>query len=575
MNCHEFLEQYDLLLDHEAGRGDLTAERASVLREHRESCSLCRWEIRRNESLSRAIQRMPAFAAPPAAVSTAGAQRYAARGPRTTWPVTSPWFVSLATVAATILVVIASRGLWGGSPSPGGGPLPRLYAVEALRDGSWVRLEDGSRLLLGETIRSLDDGLVLPLSRSASIELGEGATLTVSSRSSISLDAGRMSVWRNVGDVRPDRRSSAKGTIEGDLPPILVETPLAAVDGRASAFTVDVERDRDARGDCEQVRVAVSAGSVRVANEQEAVCVGPFKMARVRPGESWEVIDLEDETPALGTALQRLSDERDVLHATVRSLRREVEELRSSGLAVTDARADDPVAGTDSDLYARTRAEFDALIDDYGYGGYFNPRFAALVEAIRRLGATGTDFLFEKILAEDPMHRFIATMAVGMLGDVGFVDELEAIAGGDDELAVRRGASRALATMEDARAGEALQRMYAAGGDVGVMVNAWYGLARMGYPQAFASLARLFDAATSEVTEEMILSTVLVVEDVRLHPALREVYARDWGSSSARGEILRTLASDPADGSRDFLWRIAGDPETDAAHRDLARELLR
>ncbi|HZN57258.1 MAG TPA: hypothetical protein VFD71_04215, partial [Planctomycetota bacterium] len=58
MNCEQFLESLDLLLDAEAGRGPspLSADDLSELREHRGACASCRGELGSARELAAAFQ---------------------------------------------------------------------------------------------------------------------------------------------------------------------------------------------------------------------------------------------------------------------------------------------------------------------------------------------------------------------------------------------------------------------------------------------------------------------------------------------------------------------------------------
>ena len=198
MNCHEFLEQVDRLLDYDAGRGGLSADRANALREHRDSCSLCRWEMRRDESLATALRALPAEPLPERTarairdVAKHGAKEsggdarehgeghepvVAAEAASSVWDggarVIPGWVVWIGAAAATILVVLAIRG---GGPSYRG--LPGSDGIEAWRDGAWVATV-GHPIRFGESLRTADEAVPMRLSDAVTVELGPASRFAV------------------------------------------------------------------------------------------------------------------------------------------------------------------------------------------------------------------------------------------------------------------------------------------------------------------------------------------------------------------------------------------------------------
>ncbi len=557
MNCHEFLQQYDLLLDHEAGRADLDPDLVETLRTHHYECALCQWEIRRDEALARGIRLLPTIDAPrEAAEATAatGSRRGALLGAT----LRRRAAIAVVAAAATILGVVGIRQM-----TPREDPLPRLVALEAFRDGRWSEAE-GELLQFGEALRSGPAATILPLSHDVSLEIDAHTSLAVRDREAIRLDEGLVSAW-----VRPGE-------------PFRVTTPLADVVSKGTVFTVDVDSPgagsnemRMGAGDVAVagvVTVAVATGSVTVMNSFGSVDLEPQRVARIEPGRAPILLAKAQGDSAMTRTMDDLRAELRLLRDRVEAQDAELAELRRAAELAPDA-AEPMTLADPSEL----RDELDDLLAEFGYGAFLNPRFSQLAAELRALGAEGVAFLADAMRSADAEKRFAAASLAGSLGDPRVVPVLADLLFGDDELLVRRMSSHSLATMDSEVAVDVLAELWSQSpgpSDAGILLNSWYGLARLGRDVAFSSLSRLLDSATEELTENTMFGTILLVDDARLDSALEEAFYRTAVSSKHKLLILERIGA-ASGGASEFLWQVADDIYLDESLRRRAEELLR
>jgi len=210
-------------------------------------------------------------------------------------------------------------------------------------------------------------------------------------------------------------------------------------------------------------------------------------------------------------------------------------------------------------------------------GGFLavqGPLGAETVEQMRALGAEGLAFLIGELSSEDDERRFAAAAIAERLADPALIEPLATAALEDEAFIVRRMASHALALMGNEAAGDALVEVLAAETrDAGVRLNAWYGLATLGRPEAVDRFGELLDGSGGEITADFVVDTALKIEDPRLYPALRAAYDHSAVTDGLRIAILRTLARDEKGAWREFIQAVAADEKTPAAVREVARTL--
>lgn len=608
MNCHEFLEQVDRLLDYDAGRGGLSADRANALREHRDSCSLCRWEMRRDESLATALRALPAEPLPERTarairdVAKHGAKEsggdarehgeghepvVAAEAASSVWDggarVIPGWVVWIGAAAATILVVLAIRG---GGPSYRG--LPGSDGIEAWRDGAWVATV-GHPIRFGESLRTADEAVPMRLSDAVTVELGPASRFAVLDDATLRLDGGRVGAWVRPGE--PMRVATGDVSVESRGTVFSVSSEETRLDGEGGVDANDsggpgfaeAQKDRGMRirpkdaAIAGVVTVAVAAGTVRVTSSYGTLDVNENEVARVLPGGAPTFVDLAATESELRDTVRRLETEIAALRDELATEREENEARRASAVAAPESASTprEPKLTAESKLTAdELRERYDRLIEVYGYGSYLNPGFSEFASLVRAAGDAGIGFVLDELDGADTPRLFSTLLLASRIGDDRLLDDVADLASGHDELIIRRAATRALAAIEDPRSEPALLSIYRSGEDAGVLLNAWYGLARLGNEEAFTTVRRLLDSASSEVTEDVLLANVLLFEDPRLDVGLREAFHRTGLSVAKRRQILEALSDSPDDRWHDFFAEVANDPFTEEELRDVARRQL-
>ncbi len=611
MNCHEFLEHVDRLIDHEAGRGELSVERADALRAHRDACSLCRWEMRRDESLAAALQELPADPLPEStaralrAIAERGAQesdgesgedaagesrRVAAETVRVDSTSSAPRergvrvipgpVVWITAAAATILVVLAIRG----AVAPPG--LPGSVGIEAWRDGAWVATA-GDSIRFGEPLRTADESVPMRLSDAVTVEMAAASRFAVLDDATVRLDGGHIGAWVRPGEpmrvATGDVSVESRGTIFSVASEVAREQIRFDGEGGPGANDsggpgfAEVQKDRDMRirrkdaAIAGVVTVAVAAGTVRITSSYGTLDVTENEVARVMPGGAPRLVDptateaeLRDTIRRLETEVARLRDELDA----------KTEDTSTREDAVDAVNGE--VASRDSSVLTseELRERYDRLIEVYGYGSYLNPRFSEFASFVRAAGDAGIGFVLDELEGGETPRLFSTLLLASRIGDDRLLDDLVDLAISHEELIIRRAATRALAAIEDEASEPALLSIYRDAEDAGVLLNAWYGLARLGNDEAFGSVRRLLDSASSEVTEDVLLANVLLFEDPQLDVGLREAFHRTGLSVAKRKQILEALADDPDDRWLDFLAEVANDPFAEEVLRDEARRHL-
>ena len=111
-------------------------------------------------------------------------------------------------------------------------------------------------------------------------------------------------------------------------------------------------------------------------------------------------------------------------------------------------------------------------------------------------------------------------------------------------------------------------------GDAGLPLNAWYGLSRLGRPEAAATLDRVLDRAGGDVPADMVVGAALKNKNPALLPALRKAYERETVSKAMKVNILRTLAKAETGEFDGFLREVESDANAEEELRNAAQSSL-
>lgn len=325
-------------------------------------------------------------------------------------------------------------------------------------------------------------------------------------------------------------------------------------------------------------RIALAAGCGAVAGLLASLLSGPSTSDLEAERSAREAI--EGRVARLGEEFEKQGRELAVARAEIEQWKRRLE------VEIAAAGAPDPAAGPPAErpLIGREpaekpvgRAELADAFARLASGGFLavqGPLGAEILEQVRALGAEGVEFLIAELGSESEGRRFAAAAIAERLADPALIEPLEAAALEDEAFIVRRMASHALALMQNEAAGDSLVEILGAETrDAGVRLNAWYGLAQLGRPEAVERFGELLDGSGGEITADFVVDTALKVEDARLYPALRAAYDHTAVSDGLRIAILRTLARDEGGSWQEFIRSVAADEKTPAAVREVARSL--
>lgn len=290
---------------------------------------------------------------------------------------------------------------------------------------------------------------------------------------------------------------------------------------------------------------------------------------------------LETRVQRLDESLAATSRELAAARAEIEQWKRRVEGefVAASVRAERDPSSplDRPTIGREPSPLGGAREPLDAAFSRLAGGGFLavqGPLGAELLDRLRTLGEEGIAFLAAELASEAADRRFAAAAIAERLAAPALIGPLSAAALEDEDSIVRRMASHALAAMGNEAAGDALVEILAAETrDAGVRLNAWYGLATLGRPEAVERFRELLDGSGGEITADFIVDTALEIEDPRLHPALRAAYDHSAVTDGLRIAILRTLAREDRDAWIEFIRAVAADEKTPEAVREVARTL--
>jgi len=158
-----------------------------------------------------------------------------------------------------------------------------------------------------------------------------------------------------------------------------------------------------------------------------------------------------------------------------------------------------------------------------------------------------------------------------------FLSIIRKVALEDKDFLVRRMSSHALALMESAKAGDALlEVLQKENDDMGVKINAWYGLAKLKRPEAVDTFENVLDAAGGDIPCDLLVNAALDVSigNPTLLPALQKAYNRKQVSTWIKSKILQVLGKAEGVEYAPFLKGVAADSATEEALRKSARDAL-
>jgi hypothetical protein len=565
MTCDEILGLYDIVKDAEAGVGNLDPAVLSEVRQHLETCPRCRAEVEAGESLAASLGELPAFEPPHLVVppDRGPAGRTVRYGP--------------ALLAAAVAAVVVVSALRFTMPVPATPALP-LQRVEVLREGAWRAPAPGA-VHLGARLRVPRGPIRFALSPDTTIQLDQGSYFRVTEARNLTLDHGRMTAW-----VRP-------GT------PFTVTTPCAAVASKGTVFTVivqnpDVTKEKEpvmsdngrVIATAALVSVLVSGGTVAVYNQLGSVTIGAGEAAFVKADDVPAVVRLSDELEATKEKLREYQETleayRDRSEKAVKQLEEGVAKLAQGGTpqnnAETTAGEKGPAGPAEREaLLKETEEAFAWITSNVGFGAVYHPKTAELAEKLRDLGEEGRVFLGRALTDEDRMVRFAAAAVAEHLKDPALIRDLELSALEDDDFIVRRMAAHALAFYKNPDAGDSLLAIVEAeAADSGVRLNAWFGLADLGRPEAAATFEKVLRGSGGDAPAELVVSTALKVVNPELLPGLRTAYDHDAISKGTKALILDALGKDEHRRYTDFLRGLAENEQADADLRKAAQAAL-
>ena len=604
MNCQEFLDLYDVLLDSEAdgdvGPDEVANRRCDVttlaaLREHRETCAQCRSSIADAVELSTAIRALPKMVAPPP-------PSFERRSGESTWRL----FLTagaLSGVAALITVVLLLQ--WGRRDGAASTP---VVGVQVKSSSGWENAS-ASPAGVGRLHRTTDQGVRLRIAANVVIDIGPESYFRKVEKHRIRLESGEAT-------VRIRRRDTAAVSVTDAFLPeeFVLETPVAEVrakdigvadgggvrDGsvRGAVFAARVRplndnpllpEDPEMSSTLKVVPIAavvsvfVSLGTVTVYNSLGSVDVEANEFAQIEQDAIPELLRLPEEISALRDELTATHDAVVELEKSAPEVARKIQERLKAVEAKLDsedvatAEDDEPAAGASEDPEALLdeAEELFASLTKSGFSAYASPKLVQLAERLGGLEDGGRQFVLDALLSEDSDDRFVAAALAEKMKNPALINDLKAAAIEDENFMVRRMSSHALAFMKNEKAaGSLVEIIEKETRDPGVALNAWYGLAEMKHPRTAAMFERVLDRAGGDVPADMVVGTALKTADPSLLPALRKAYDRDNVSKPLKIGILQTLAKAESGEYGNFVRQVANDANAPEELRKAAQASL-
>lgn len=529
MRCEEYLEQHDLLLDHEQDPEAqvLAAEQARALQQHRASCHACAKESERNVQLMAKLAALPLLEpSATAAVSVSEARR-----PAESWRWTSVAVPVLAAAAACLLTFGVLRQT---SETRGVIEAQKAARVASPQDGIVVRLEVGSRAAFEE------DALVL-----------ERGTVTLSVRPgtpyAVEVGAGRVEV---------------KGT--------LFTVQRHGDDGSEEEKEIGMEKLKTAAL-AAGVSVVVTTGTVLLINPSGEVEVQADQVAYAAEGAAPKLqsaaalSELEGRLEATKQKLTALQERADSPELRA--------ELKAALQAVGDDRRDESPAWSQDKL----DEEYEKLVSLGINAASNDKRVKEVAEALAKLGDGGRARIRASMQADTWQERFVAAMLARELYDEEFAYDLENAAIGDESKYVRRMSSSTLMRNSGKDSVDLMKRVFDAElNDPGVRLNAWVGLARTDVEAANARFGKLLDSANEGVgvPGDYIVKSALGGHP-GTEPALVQAVTHPKVSDSVRIMVIKNIAASEWSGARAALQAFAQNASLSQEVRNAAAEALR
>jgi hypothetical protein len=558
MNCEEFLEARDILIDAEAGRASIPAALLEELRRHARDCPRCRSEAEETRGQEEALRRLLALTPGPAP----GLERWSPP-PRAE----GLWLPILAAAAAAVLAAVLIPAPRAPSPAPIAGP-----GVEAERGGAW-----------GPVVAKEDiAGLRIRASRARSwVRPGEGIEIAVEAGTILRIEGpGRVALEEGAAAARVRRGAS-----------LAIATPLAEVSAEGSECFVRAVRGRSGErkepgmsslrsaGVAAAVSVVVAAGTVYIVSPRGSASVGSGEAALVEEGKAPQVTRLADALDGLRQDVEDLKKSVGGLEKSIETrvvkIEKRVEEVVTAAKEAKPKGAEGGAATKEgggapaADEVAKDFEKFAKL----GPMAYADPGLGELAKKLSAMGDEGRGLLADQLSSDSASTRFVAAAVAEKMKDPGLIPDLRKAALEDEDFLVRRMSSHALAFMESDEAGDALvEVLKKETGDVGVKLNAWYGLASLKRAEAVELFDGVLDAAGGDIPPDLVVDTALKVTTANpgLLPALRKAYDRSTVSTPLKVRILQVLGKAPGGEYAPFLQGVMADPATSETLRKAA-----
>lgn len=271
-----------------------------------------------------------------------------------------------------------------------------------------------------------------------------------------------------------------------------------------------------------------------------------------RPVHAGPSVGESDETRQLAEARKRIEQ-----------LRGEVAALRAATSKNGAADEEEPF-GNDSDT-GPTLAEFRNSLNEVtglGIAAFSSPKTAELVKKARILGQEAIVEIGAVLLeSQDATARFAAAAILEKLGDPAAIAVLSQSLGTESDRLVRRMASHAIALIGDEAGIAALQKLDD-DSDIGVRINAAFGLAKVKAPGGLKAYQSFYDSPdTDEFLKVAMLGGFTLLKDPDAVPFLERVYFKS-DDLKTKIIVVAALGETPGEQSADLLTRIiASEPE--------------
>ncbi len=546
MNCNQYLEHYDLLCDAEAGREKLDSTLLQELREHGRDCATCREAVAENRALAQALAELPVFEAP--VVSIRSHRR---------------WLAPLLSAAAALLMTTLI--LWFFHM-----PVPEGLQVQ--RQGKWQSAA-GKACLPGDRLYALRS-LRVALSADVAVQLEPETAVLFKSPGEVQLESGRLTAWVRSGT------------------PFIVKTKVATVEVHGTTFSVQMKNSgqpligKEFNVDAKTlltsalVSVVVSVGTVSVYNSYGKVAVEPGQMAQISEASAPAVVEIAESLEQMVANLEETREEMAKIKTENAEQVQQFEE-RLASIAHSAATAASSHKEPEEEVVLDRAAQLQQISEVFdqlskaGFAAYQHPKLTGIAEALRGMGEEGLEFVMAELSNEDGDKRFVAAALAEKLADPALIESLEIVALEDENFAVRRMSSHALAFMDHEDAGPALLKIVETETrDGGVRINAWYGLAQLKHPATARTFERVLNEAGGDIPADFVVDTALKVNNPDVQPALRNAYSNESVSKGMKLRILRTLGKTDNAENRAFVQKIADDPSTPEDLRSAAVEAL-